>query len=407
MLALLDAGQVFRAWRQVSSEGKDFQSDYIPAQRLLAGADIYAPIRLDEVVALGIQEEDAVGMRANVHPPLTALLIAPLALLSFSTATLIWTVGCTVLLMAMGLVLMVELDLPLHGLWRPIVLLVLPNWYPVWHHLHVGQLTILLFGLIVGAWYCRRRGYEVLSGSLLGIATLLKIYPAVFLVHALVRGGWRVLAGASVAILALVLVQAAVNPDHWMAYIMHVAPTNAAQWMPDASNISLAGISMHLFTGSAEVRAVFLSPRLELPARVALYGAVLGSLVAVLWRRRRSSDVTAEYCLCLSAMPLLSPLTWDHACIFLLLPFAYAWMRTRAQPGRQRSVQVWLMVAALLLSFFPDQIVFASLKRAYGFQQMPPIAHRHATGLVVLIFAFAAMVAMTWNPESPSSSVLS
>src|SRR4051812_39584523 len=168
VLLLVGILQVGLAWSEIISSGMDIQQDYIAAQRLRTGGDIYAPIKPAEVSALGVHEEYGVGMRLNVHPPLTALLFAPLTLLSFPIATLIWTIGSVAVLMGVIYLLIVELQLPLFGLWRLLVPLAALTWYPVWQHLHVGQFTILLLGLIVGAWYCERRGHSWLAGLLLG-----------------------------------------------------------------------------------------------------------------------------------------------------------------------------------------------------------------------------------------------
>ena len=95
----------------------DIQQDYIAAQRLRAGADIYAPIQPAEVAALGVDEATGFGMRLNVHPPFTALLLVPLSLLPFPAATLIWTLGCILLLGGLVYLLVKELDLPLPSPW--------------------------------------------------------------------------------------------------------------------------------------------------------------------------------------------------------------------------------------------------------------------------------------------------
>jgi hypothetical protein len=225
---------------------------------------------------------------------------------------------------------------------------------------------------------------------------LLKIYPMLLLGYAFLRGRWRVIGGAMVAILALALLHAAVNPNQWVDYFMHVAPANAAEWMPNARNASLASVSMRLFAGSSEVRPFFNAPQLELPMRILLYCIALGVLAAVFWRLRKRPNLTGEYSLCLSAIALLSPLSWDHAAIFLLMPFAYIWQQALAAPGRWRRDPFVCMGLALLLSMFPAELVFANLKRAYQLQQMPPIVHLHATGVAVLICGFIAIVATLW-----------
>jgi alpha-1,2-mannosyltransferase len=315
---------------------------------------------------------------------------------------LIWTIGSVAVLMGVIYLLVVELQLPLFGFWRWLVPLMALNWYPVWQHLHAGQFTILLFALIVGAWYCESRGHSWLAGFLLGFATLLKIYPILLLGYALLRGRWRVIGGAAATILVLVLLQAAVNPEQWVDYVLRVAPANAAEWMPFARNASLASVSMRLFVGSSEIRPLFDAPQFELPTRIILYCIALGVLAALFWRLRKRPDLTGEYCLGLSAIALLSPISWDHSAIFLLMPFAYIWQQAHMRPGRWRRDPLAWMGLALLLSMFPAEVVFANLKRAYQLQQMPPIVHLHATGVAVLLCGFAAIVLTLWRLPIPA-----
>lgn len=385
-LCVLGALQVLLAWGEIVSSGMDIQQDYIAGKRLLAGGDIYAPIAPAEVSALGVHEEYGVGMRQNVHPPPTALVFAALALLPFPLAALLWTLGSVVLLFGAAGLLARELALPIGGPWRLIGPLLLLNWYPVWLHLHDGQFTILLLALVAGAWWCERRGYAWLAGALLGAAAVLKIYPALLLAYALLRRRWRVLGGAALVMLAL----AAAGPQQWADYFTRVAPANAAEWMPNLRNASLASISMRLFAGSAEVRPFFAMPWLEPPLRALLYALAGGLLAYALWRQRRADDLAAGYSLCVCAMALLAPLTWDHAFIFLLMPFGYIWREARADTGRWRGWAIGLMIAALALSLFPTELVFVNLKRAYQLRQMPPWVHFYAVGVWVMLCGYAA-----------------
>jgi hypothetical protein len=192
----------------------------------LAGKDIYAPITPAEVTALGVREMAHTGMRRNVHPPLAALLFAPLTPLSFPLAALVWTVASVVLLVVVLVWLGREPGLPLGGPWFCVALPLLPLRHPVWYHLHVGQFTIVLFALLVGAWRLAARGRPALAGCLVGV------------------------------------------------YLLRVAPANAAEWMPNARNDSLAGLSMRLFVGSALVRPFVRAPAAELPVRIVLHALV-------------------------------------------------------------------------------------------------------------------------------------
>lgn len=389
--------QVGLAWGEIVSSGMDIQQDYIAAQRLRMGGDIYAPLQPAEVAALGVEEATGFGMRLNVHPPLTALLFAPLTFLPFPIATLIWTLGCVLLLSGIVYLLAKELNLPLASPWWQITALLMLSWYPVWLHLHLGQFTLPLTALIFGAWYALRRGRDALAGGLLAGAIMLKIFPAVLLAYAVINRRWRMLWAALAVMLVLVLLQTAIGPREWPDYFAHVAPKNAAEWMNSPRNASLASIGMRLFVGSDEVAPVFDLPWAEPLIRVAFYVIVLACVATVLWRRRSSvHDLTGEYSLLLCTMLLLSPLSWEHSFIFLLLPLAMIWQRLRAWPGAWQRVPKLFALLSFGLTLVPSEMILLVLKRYYWPALMPGWVGLLAPGTAVLICGFAAIIATLW-----------
>jgi hypothetical protein len=396
VVLLMGLLQVGLAWSEIISSGMDIQQDYVAAQRLRAGTDIYAPILPAEVSALGVREEDHVGMRLNVHPPLTALLLVPLTFLSFPVATLIWTLGCVLLLGGLVYLLVKELGLPLASPWWQIVALLMLSWYPVWLHMHLGQFTILLAALIFGAWYALRHGRDALAGGLLAAAIILKIFPVVLLAYAVINCRWRVLWAALVVTLVLMLIQTAIGPRQWPDYFLQVAPKNAAEWMNSPRNASLASIGMRLFVGNDEVAPVFDLPSAEPPTRLALYAIALACVAAVLWRRRGAHDLTGEYCLLLCIMVLLSPLSWEHSFVFLLLPLAAIWQRLRAWPGAWRRLPRLFVLLTIGLSLVPSEMILLALKRHYLPARMPGWVGLLEPGTAVLICGFVAIAMTLW-----------
>jgi hypothetical protein len=395
LLVLLGCYQIWAAWEELKNAGMDLQQDYLAALRLRAGGDIFAPFSSAEVVSLGVQEHLGFGMRENVHPPLNALLFALLTLLPFPSAALVWTLICVAVLLLTINALINALQLPITGAWRAIVLLLLLNWYPVWLHLHLGQITIILFGLIVGAWLCLRRGRDGIAGALLAVAALLKMYPAFLLGYALFQRRWRTLWAATLTVIALVTLQMTANSAHWFDYFTQVAPQNADEWGSDARNASLQSISMRLFVGNHEVAPLIDRPQAELPWRIGFYAITLGIFVWALWQQRGAQDLTGAYSMFLSAMVLLSPLSWEHSYILLLLPLGYVWSSFQSDPHILRRWPVRVALLTLALSMCPAEIVLLELKGAYLPERIPGLFGMLAPGVFVLIGGFASVVLAT------------
>jgi hypothetical protein len=278
--------------------------------------------------------------------------------------------------------------------------LLMLSWYPTWLHLHLGQITILLCALVFGAWYYLRRGHDGRAGALLAVAAVLKIYPVFLLGYLVLRRRWRALWAAVAVGLALVLAQAAIEPRQWLDYFTIVAPRNAAEWTNSPRNASLAGIGMRLFVGNDEVRPVFDAPAVEPFVRVALYALVLGCVALVLGRRRRAPDLDGEFGLFVCAMVLLSPLSWEHSYIFLLLPLGVIWARLRAINGAWRRMPLLFAVLTVGLSLVPAETILLSIKAAYLPDRMPGWVGLFAPGAAVLLCGFAAMASLLWRARA-------
>ena len=372
LLAAVAAIQVWQAWDELNTSGMDLQQDYIAAQRMRHNDDLYRPFTAQEIASLGVREELGVGMRENAHPPPAVALFLPLTWLPYPIVTFGWTLASVGLLWLVTIRLIQALALPVDGLWRWLGLCLLVSWYPVWQHLHVGQWTIPLFALIVAAWLCLRTGRDGWAGVLIGLAILLKIYPVLLLGYPLLARRWRAILAAGAVCLVVVLLQTLIYPEHWPRYLSYGAPHNAAVWVPNSRNASLISLGYRLFTGSNEVRPALPLPWAEPLMRGLVSAAVLGSFAWLVWRLRRQPDLDGAVSLAICLMVLLSPISWDHAFIFLLLPLGYVWQQTRAHSGPWRRAPAVLAATALLLSLVPMELIFADLKRAYLPELMPP-----------------------------------
>lgn len=390
VLALLGAAQLALAWDEIRVKGMDFQQDYLAAQRLRAGESLFTPFTPAEVAALGVDEALGTGMRQNAHPPFAILVAAPLTLLPFPAAALVWTLGCAAALLAVGWLIVRELGLPLRGPWLAVALLLLPSWYPVWLHMHLGQWTIPLLALIAGAWLCLRRGRDGRAGVLIALAALIKVYPLLLLGYALWRGRWRMAAAGGATILALVLGHSLVAPRDYVEYATQVAGATDAAWRVNPRNASLSTVSARLFAGSDEAPALIDLPAAEQPARLAVYGLAAGAFGVALWRARPRRDLTGEFAALICAMALFSPLSWEHAIVLMLLPLGYVWMRGRAVGVRALGLPVALAAAALAISCYPAEPVLMHVKALYLPGPMPALINLHAPGLAALLCAAAA-----------------
>ena len=60
------------------------------------------------------------------------------------------------------------------------------------------------------------------------------------------------------------------------------------------------------------------------------------------WRAQTQAERDWAYCLCIIAMTLVSPITWDHYFLMFLLPFCVLW-----KYGRPAAFDRWVIVIAI------------------------------------------------------------
>jgi hypothetical protein len=228
-----------------------------------------------------------------LYPPLLAITLEPLvAVTDYEASKAVWfflNVGC--LLFGLGL-----LGRHLPGKWaRQVIWIVTPLFAPVWLALLHGQITIVLFLLIVGAWAALRHDKHGLAGALLALAAWIKIYPGVLLLYLLWKRDWQAVRGALVFSLIAVVVQLVLAGPHTMeVYLTEILPQLAAsgQTTTYLANVGILGFAARLFSPMAYVEPPIVDSPLLLA--VTRYGFSLLVVIVILVAASRR-DVDAKH----------------------------------------------------------------------------------------------------------------
>jgi hypothetical protein len=230
----------FLGWLQDPVWSYDFAAYWAAAHHLLDGAPIYTPEQLAGPFVLG---------PANLYqyPPALAAYLAPFAALlggtAASTANWLW--------LAMGAIVMTVSVLTLvdrEGLARRFSLLEgRGRWWavaflfafpPVIDELVVGNVNALLVGLFTLAWLGIGRGDrrgDTMAGIAIGLATVIKLFPALLILWLLLAGRTRT---AIYAIVATALLAAVTLPltglQPWLDYVTVARNLSINLAQPDA-----------------------------------------------------------------------------------------------------------------------------------------------------------------------------
>jgi hypothetical protein len=231
---------------------------------------------------------------------------------------------------------------------------------PFRHQVEMGQINGLLVALLVGMWAADRFGHQRTAGTLLALATAVKLTPGLFLIFYLLRRRWSVVIWSILAGLAITAFTAAViGMESYEGYLREVLPLSS-RYTPMRINASLAGLWTKWFDAGvvSQLTLEQIAPPLIHSPGVARVGfafsaaAVLYSLARVATRARFPEQIDLATGACVSAMLLLSPTTWDHSFLLLVLPIVVLWPRV----AQRRGPRMLFMVLVLVLWVSPTAL---------------------------------------------------
>lgn len=297
--------------------------------------------------------DPVMGNIGFTYPPLAAVLMAPMASVSFTTVQI---VTLTAILLAGATMVALILVQVLPSEWSPgkalltgartltrketlaAVLVVTPIAFTTesWReNLSFGQINIFL-GLLVAVdllWISKK--YPRWAGVGIGLATALKITPGIFLIQLLVTRQWRAARnGIATAVAATLVGGMAMPRDTWAYFTERLWDTSKVGSPAYYQNQSLNGVAVRVFGINTDSKTLWL-----LGAVVVL---VIG-MVAVA-RLHRVNPVAAMTVTGLVGV-LIAPVSWMHHNVWVvpaLLLLIVGWWQLRGAHGEQRRHRIAL-----------------------------------------------------------------
>lgn len=367
----------------------DFASDFVAADDLVSGRDIYSADRGRRHAALlGTSSVELVGPYYP-KPPVMPFVVVPLVRLGFVGASRVWFAMTLVFLWILGSLLCLVFGERRLAV-RVLVFFFLVLWPPSLHNLERGQWSVLLATSMAAGLHALSRGYPRMGGAFIGLAGSIKVTPlGLFPYLALRQRAAAVALGVTVlAVVALSL--PAVGIGAWGAFLRQSGP-NLAYWETwPANTLSVDGFVARLFIGgTGEGPAIAHAPWL---GRVLI---ALGSLALVLFaltltvRTPRPADPVREgalFAVWTVLVVLLNPLAWSHNAVLLLLPAALI-LRERSNSGRLVGVAVAVALLSIpRASLFPIAALPGSPVRSAA------VLSLHFGGALLLLGLAAAML---------------
>lgn len=340
----------------------DFFQEWYSARCWWEGRSVYGSLRPAAQRFLGVGHDPADNMlEVNAHPPSAILLVLPFGLMDFPTAFAVWNALSLLALVVSAAILYRGLRPRLPTWAMPPLLAAAVSSYPFVNQMVNGQWNLLLLLLITASWFADRAGRPWLAGSLIGVAASIKWFPAYLLLYFVLAGRRNAALAGTITVLTVAGLTAAIlGPDAFTVYCRDVLPIPG--WYSGVwTNYSLTGHWRRLFDPEELWKDVRMEPVLRSrPIAVALTGISAVALTAVVgWlaRREKATGVRdGSLAAAVVAMLLISPVTWDHYCLLLLMPATYLWTKSTGYPRR-----VLLLGALLVLAASPTNLARGGL----------------------------------------------
>ena len=319
----------------------DFQDYLFAAQQITVGGDPYADFIRNHV------PWDWSLSSGYLYPPAFAVTLIPLTWISNDLAVRIWLLVIQAAVLASLVIIYRVIGSPRRAEMLAVVA-VLTTFFPLANTVFAGTMNSLLLLLLTGAWACWLRRRDVVSGALVGIAAIFKLFPLALLPYLVWRRHWKLVAAVSLTGLGGLAVGLVVTSlDHNIYYFRDMLPHLAAG-TGYRENQSLAGFTARICqpsTADAGGSAGWCGRLLDWPLMLLL-------LAIVLRATSRAARSGLEFALAVSALPLISSVTWSFHLVILILPIALL-IRLAFSGALSRAAGRVLIAAWLCFSVLP------------------------------------------------------
>ena len=319
----------------------DFQDYLFAAQQITVGGDPYADFVRNHV------PWDWSLSSGYLYPPAFAVTLIPLTWVSNDLAVRIWLFVIQAAVLASLLIIYRVIGSPRRAEMLAVVA-VLTTFFPLANTVFAGTMNSFLLLLLTGAWACWLRRRDVMTGTLVGVAAIFKLFPLALLPYLVWRRHWKLVAAMALTGLGgLALGLVVTSLDHNIYYFRDMLPHLAAG-TGYRENQSLAGFTARICqpsTADAGGSAGWCGRLLDWPL-------ILLLLAIVLRATSRAARSGLEFALAVSALPLISSVTWSFHLVILILPIGLL-IRLAFTGALSRAAGRVLIAAWLCFSVLP------------------------------------------------------
>ena len=237
----------------------------------------------------------------------------------------------------------------------------------VWSSYHLGQPSLVLLALMLGAFLSLRHGHEIITGVLVAVAVAIKAFPLLAIFYFAYRRYWMAAISLIIALISLLFLlpipfrgwhQTLNDARDWQRGMLRYEQGGIAQ-RPERGytwkNQSLFGLANRLLRrvsvdeepyppAYANVTDLnFKTVNIVIIASALLLGF---SFVVAMPRQRAPEGDAREFAALLSLILIFTPLAFGYLFVWLMFPLAILIKRSLELPA----LLIWLLIALALLT---------------------------------------------------------
>jgi hypothetical protein len=308
----------------------DFPNYYFGGKRVLEGRPIYDYLEKEVYETLGWHNSVY-----PADPPLTVLLLSPLALLSYVNAWILWAILSTLLFSLSIFFTAKELGFRARVAILFVAIALSSN--PFRLLLFSNHAETLLLATSISGWILLRRKYERLGLLMWAIAANLKLFPLLWIVGSYRLMGKRKIAEALLSFLAIFFISGCLIGLNNLNVFLFDVIARSRLWYGVVSNCSLLSFiyafNLNALAWVAEVLFAFL--------------------VTVFILKRKNTDLDCQWTALVVASLILSPLCWWR---YLILVFPVILILAFSNKHKSSQFDYLLLLAALIMWGWPEYI---------------------------------------------------
>jgi hypothetical protein len=349
LLGILTAAFHYRVRHQMA----DFEVNYRAGQRLRSAETLYR-----------IEDEHYMFK----YLPASAILYAPLTLVSLPAAKAIWyglILICSALLVYLAHRLLPHGERKSSWTWLLPALILGKYFFREWD---LGQINTMVGVVLLGMTAClagerpaSRTGREIGAGLFWGMGVALKPYALIFLPYLVLKGRWRGLAAGMLAIGAALAIPV----------FYYGLPGNLAVHREWFTTLSRSTPGLLDSQDNISLLALFVKWTGDRRLAILLAGCAVAALaLLVLWMVRRgralSGTTYLDGSVLLLCIPLVSPLGWDYTLIlaFPALMVVIQHFRSFSRPWQGILIVDSLLIALTLYDVMGEEYYAWYLNRS-------------------------------------------